>query len=150
MIEIKYNALSRSKTIDLKNLIGRRVIAKSGDEIGKIKSLHINPFSLKVEGITVNKGLVENDYIGKDYIKSINQEGAVLKITPLTEYLDKEVIDAAGKKIGSVKEIKRSKKTNNIVSILVYRGILKQDLIIPKRLISSINDKVALKSNVAL
>jgi len=150
MIEIKSSgSLKRDETLDLKSIIGRKVLTKKGEKIGKIQAVHINPSDFKLEGITVDKpGLVENDYIGRNYIQAINQEGAFLKITPLSEYLDKKVFDARGRKIGKVKEIKRSRKTNKIITLVVGRGLLKGDLIVPSKMIGSINDAIVLKYNI--
>ncbi len=150
MIEIRKTAKPMEKTADTKEIIGQKVIAKDGGEIGKIYSVRLDPGKKEIEGIIANKGLFASDYyIGKDYIDRLNEEGAVLNIKPVEEFVDKEIFDSAGSKVGKVKEVKRVNSTNDLFAVIVNVGVGKDDLIIHENMVEEIGDNVLLNKPIA-
>ncbi len=143
---IKNQSKSLDKTVEVSRVIGKDVISKDGRKLGTIDAIHIHPTNLTVEGIRVKKGMFEtDDYIGREYIQSLTQSGAVLKILPIKEMMGLEVFDINGKKIGKIKSIERSKKTNVIVSFSVERGFRKDDATFSGKDIKEVGRGVILK-----
>jgi sporulation protein YlmC with PRC-barrel domain len=118
----KRNTLPFKDTVELSDVVGKKVLTKEGKDIGKVKSVHMHPRELTIEGIVVDPGFFDAyQFIGAGYIGSITDEGIVLNINPVTEYVGVKVFDYTGKEIGKVKEVNRSKQTNTLLSILVDR-----------------------------
>jgi sporulation protein YlmC with PRC-barrel domain len=135
--------------VEIKNVIGKKVLTKDGKNIGKIRSVRINPNKLSIEGIEVDTGLFKVDkYIGKNYIKTITEQGAILKITPIEEIIGLQVFDSTGKSIGEIKQIKRSKKTNKLLSITVYSDLYKDNIVIDAHYISNCGNSCILKEPI--
>jgi len=149
MYEIKYKTDTLRNSIPAGDILKKKVIARNGKKVGEIGGIYIHPKRLTVEGIKVKKGILEvGDFIGKGYIQSLNHEGAMLKITPVRELLHMLVYDSAGKKIGKVKDVKRSNKTNNISSVVIDRGLLKDDAIVLGSSIREISKNMTLKVQI--
>jgi sporulation protein YlmC with PRC-barrel domain len=126
------------------------VLAKDGSQIGRIFQIRTDPKDLSVQGIIANKGIFADDYyIGKDYIDRLNDEGAVLNIVPVQEFVGKKIFDYDGKKIGTVKRVKRKDKTNDMFALVADRGINKEDLIISENVIREIGENVLLKKTAS-
>ena len=145
MENIKYHTLPFRDTIEVSEVVGRKVLTKDGKKIGKVTSVHINPKKLTIEGIVINPGFFDAyQYIGANYIDSITGEGVVLNILPVTEYVGIKVFDYTGKEIGKVKEVNRSKQTNTLLSILVDRSG-KEDVLIRADYIAAAGENIVLK-----
>ncbi len=148
MAEIRYRSKPIEQTIDIRKALGEKDIARNGKRIGEILSIHIDPVAMTIEGIKVKKGLFSKDYIGRNYIRYIGEDGAILKTTPVTEYLGMPVFNSLGKKIGSVEQVIRTKKTNTMEAIIVDRGAFLRSLRIPKKNIAKITDKIILNKRI--
>lgn len=149
MNQIKNTSLKKEDTQKVNNIVGQKVVDDKGNEIGKIKSVHIDPENLTVEGITIANGVFqEKSYVGKGYICNLSNQGAVLCDTPLTEVIGKKVMDSSGKDIGEVKSIYRARKTNSLYSITIDRGMSTNDLIVTDKVIDNIGEKVVLNEKI--
>jgi len=145
MESIKNNTLPFKDTIEVSEVLGKKVLTKDGKNIGKVKSVHIHPRDLTVEGIVIDPGFFDaNQYMGAEYISSITDEGVVLKIHPVTDYVGVKVFDFTGKEIGKVKEVNRSKQTNTLYSILVSREG-KEDVLIRADYIAAAGKNIVLR-----
>jgi len=145
MENIKHNTLPFRDTTDVNDVVGRKVLTKSGKKIGKVKSVHVHPKNLTMEGIVIDPGFFDAyQFIGASYIGSITDEGIVLNINPVTEYVGLKVFDFTGKEIGKVKEVYRSKQSNTLLSLLVERSG-KEDLIIRADYIAAAGKNIVLK-----
>jgi sporulation protein YlmC with PRC-barrel domain len=145
MESIKGNTLPFRDTIELSGIVGRKVLTKDGKKIGTVKSVHIHPRELTIEGILIDPGFFDAyQFIGAGYIGSITDEGIVLNIIPVTEYVGVKVFDFRGKEIGKVKEVNRSKQTNTLLSILVDRNG-KEDVIIRADYIAAAGKNIVLR-----
>jgi len=126
MKETKHKSLPLDEAPDIKEVIGKKVLTNDGKNIGKIRTIRIDPKDLTIEGIEVDTGLFKVDkYIDKNYIKTLTTNGAILKITPIEDVVGLTVYDSTGKSVGQVKSIKRSKKSNRLLSITMVSDLYK-------------------------
>jgi sporulation protein YlmC with PRC-barrel domain len=145
MENIKHHTLPFRDTIEVSEVVGKKVLTKDGKKIGKVHSVHINPTELTVEGIVLDPGFFDvNQYIGANYVSSITNEGVVLNIHPVTEYVGLKVFDFTGKEIGKVKEVNRSQQSNTLLSILVDRSG-EEDVLIRADYIATAGENIVLK-----
>src|SRR3989344_8167251 len=123
MAVIRAKDVELENAIDASSVLGAKVVSKGGSVLGTVSALWIHPSELRIEGISVAKGFFrEGDYVGRNYLESVNRDGAMLKINPVTEFVGHEVFDPDGKRVGKVKSVERANDSNNIVSIVVSRG----------------------------
>ncbi len=149
MKETKHKSLSLNEAPDVRDIIGKKVLTKDGKNIGKIRTIRIDPKDLTIEGIEVDTGLFRIDqYFGKNYIKTITEQGAILKITPVDDIVGHTVYDSTGKSVGEIKGIKRSKKTNKLLSITMYSDLYKEDVTIDSDYIASCGESCILKESI--
>lgn len=149
MKEIKHKSLALNKTVEIKDIFGKKVLTNDGKNIGKIRSIRIHPTKLTIEGIEVDAGLFKIDkYIGKNYIKTLTEQGAILKIAPIDDIVGLKVFDATGKLVGEIKSIKTSKKTNKLLSITLYSDLFKDNITIESEYIATCGDSCILKEPI--
>ena len=55
--EIKHKSLSLEKSKDIRDVLGKKVLTKDGKNIGKIRTIRIDPRDLTIEGIEVDTGI---------------------------------------------------------------------------------------------
>ena len=147
--EIKHKSLSLDKSKDIRDVLGKKVLTKDGKNIGKIRTIRIHPKDLTIEGIEVDTGIFKIDqYFGKNYIKTITEQGAILKITPVDDIVGHIVYDSTGKRVGEIKSIKRSKKTNRLLSITIYSDIYKGEITVDADYIASCGVSCILKEPI--
>ncbi len=149
MKEIKHKSLSLSEAQDIRDVLGKKVLTKDGKNIGKIRTIRIDPKDLTIEGIEVDTGIFKIDqYFGKNYIKTITEQGAILKITPVDDIVGHTVYDSTGKSVGEIKSIKRSKKTNRLLSITMYSDLYKDNLTVDADYIANCGESCILKEPI--
>ncbi len=149
MKETKHKSLSLSEAPDIKDVLGKKVLTKDGKNIGKIRTIRIDPKDLTIEGVEVDTGLFKIDqYFGKNYIKTITEQGAILKINPVDDIVGHTVFDSTGKSVGEIKSIKRSKKTNRLLSITMYSDLYKDNVTVDADYIASCGDGCILKEPI--
>ena len=72
----------------------------------------------------------------------------MLKIDPVDEIIGHEVFDSTGKSIGEIKSVKRSKKTNKLLQIIVYSDLYNDDIEIDSHYIENCGDSCILKEPI--
>jgi sporulation protein YlmC with PRC-barrel domain len=150
MEQIKHKTLPFEKTLNMQLLIGLKVLSKDGNKIGKIKSIHLHPEDLTVEGIIIDPGWFEADhYVGGSYIEKITEDSIILSMIPVTEYIGLMVHDSDGIKIGKIKAVNRTNNTNKLLSISIDSDHHDEDLIISSDYISAIGHSVMLKEKLS-
>jgi sporulation protein YlmC with PRC-barrel domain len=150
MEQIKHKTLPFEKTVDMYDLIGKKVLSNDGTKIGKVKSFHLHPKDLTVEGIKVDPGWFEADhYIGGNYVEKITKDAIILSMMPVTEYVGLLVHDSDGKEIGKISAVNRSNKTNKLLSITVDSKHHDEDINISSDYISAIGNSVMLKEKLS-
>jgi len=131
--------------IKVHELNGKKVMGLNGKEVGKITEVRLDPESLNLDGIEMDRGFFGLDtFIGRAYIGSLSTEGAVLNMTPATDYKGLAVFDSAGQKVGTVKEVRTEGSSNNITAIVVGAGIFKNDAVFSKSDVKSVGKSILL------
>ena len=140
------NELKPENTIDASDLLGKKVLSKSGHVIGRIHQIRINQKNFGIEGITVKRGFSRKIYIGYGYIYSISDKAVILNIELSLLLKSKVVVDYHGKILGKVKEIIRKGDKNDIDKIIVQK-FLRKDMEVPIHSIKTISKSIILKES---
>ena len=147
MEEIRQTNKSYDSGIKVHDLKGKKVMALNGKEVGKITEIRLDPKSFNLDGIEMDRGFFGIDtFIGRNYIESMSTEGAVLNMTPVTDYKGLHVLDSTGRDIGKIKEIRADGRTNNISAIVVGTGLLNNDVIFSKSDVKSVGESIMLNT----
>ena len=109
------------KHYHLSTVIGKKVIAYSGELIGRVKEIAYD--MNRVVGIYVMGGTKYGRLlIGMEYIDQFHEDSVLLKINPVSTLIGKVVFDKDGKRVGRVKKIVRTSTANNFKEIIVKRN----------------------------
>lgn len=147
MQEIRQINKAHNSGIKVNELKGKKVMALNGKEVGKIIELRLDPKSLSLDGIEMDRGFFGIDtFIGRNYITSLSAEGAVLNMTPVVDYKGLHVLDSTGKEVGKVKEVRTEGQTNNISAIVVGTGMLNNDVVFSKSDVKSVGESIMLNT----
>lgn len=131
MEEIIKDKSLMDRTRSVKDILGVRVLSKSGENIGVVKDVRYGLRSMGIKGILTKHPFKGFLYIGSGYIEIISDESIILSIDPATLLIDKRVITHQGKVIGKVKKVDRVRNTNAISKIHVKRFLHKAFVIKP-------------------
>ncbi len=145
MDKITKNEKQFEESLDLREIIGVKVISKSGIIIGKVKKIKLDSEKMKVMGVVVKRSHFSKVYFGEDYFRRLSNEAIMLNIDPYFLIIGKEIVSSEGKKIGKVVSIKRKRSTNEITSI-IGRSLIKGSYEIPISQVSQIGHTIILKS----
>lgn len=127
----------------LGDLIGKKIIAKNGEFVGKVSDVAIKDYDVKGIFCRTPHGRV---YIDKANFEVFSTNAIVLKIDPVTLLKGKLVFDSTGRKVGTVKKINRDDTTNKFKSIEVKGKIYKRKAIIKASQIATMQKNIILKS----
>ena len=145
MDEIREINKSYNSGLKVNELEGKKVVGADGKEVGKIIQIRLDRDSLNFDGIEMDRGFFGHDtFIGKDYIESMGNQGAVLNMNPAKDYKGLHVMDLNGFEVGKVKEIRTDSHTNNISAIVVGTGMMSNDAIFSKADIESVGKNILL------
>ncbi|MBS3061719.1 MAG: PRC-barrel domain-containing protein [Candidatus Diapherotrites archaeon] len=140
-------AITREKDAGIKanDLKGTKVRAANGKEIGHVIGVRLDVNTFNLDGIEVDRGFFGKDtFIGRKYITSLSKEGAVLNMSPVSDYKGLKVFDSSGKEIGTVKEVRTNEQTNDISAIVVGTGFLKNDAVFSKSDVEEVGESIML------
>ncbi len=126
-------------------LLGKRVLSKSGDVIGRVVQLRIDTNKRTLEGVVVRKGFIRTMYVCMSYVTRITEQALMLGIDPAALFLGRSAVSADGKKFGTVIALERVNETNEVVSVTVRRYFV-QKITIPKEEFSRFGTSLILKS----
>lgn len=142
---ISHKNIELNKTLNIKKLIGKKVISKAGTIIGKIKHIHIHPEKYNLEAIHINRGFFKSPLIiSEKFINKMTHDALLLNIEPYYLLKNKKIITSDGETLGKAININRKSNTNEITSITM-RSFLKQDIEIPISNIKSQGHSIILK-----
>lgn len=127
----------------LVNLIGKKVIAKNGEVIGRVGDVAIKDYDIK--GVFCKSAAFGRVYIDKSHFEAFSTNAIVLKIDPVILLKGKLVFDSSGRKIGTVKDVNRDDTTNKFKSIEVRGKIYKRKVTIKASQIATMKKNVILK-----
>lgn len=112
-----------AETLDVKTVVGNRVLSKNGEVLGKVREVRMDPDGRTIQGIIV-KGiplLTRKLYIAEHYIGRITDKAVILRIDPISMYIGRAVVSADGKKVGKVISAERVKTSNELKYFEVRR-----------------------------
>lgn len=149
MQEIRQMNKEFDSGVRINEMKGKKVLALNGKEIGTIQEIRLDAKSMDLDGIEVDRGFFGKDtFIGKKYITSLSSEGAVLNMTPVSDYKGLKVFDSTGKEIGTVKEVRTEGETNTISAIVVGTGILSNDAVFSRSDVKGVGESIMLNITV--
>jgi sporulation protein YlmC with PRC-barrel domain len=112
-------------SVTAEDILGKDVIDASGMVVGVSERLYIDPKTLDIIGLSVDKGFLQKGFVvGKNYIKEVTTHAVLLTIRPSILLKGKIVLDKKGKKVGKVKAVELSNGTNTIAALIVSSGFL--------------------------
>ena len=79
MKEIKHKSLSLNESLDIRNALGKKVLTKDGKNIGKIRTIRIDPNDLTIEGIEVESCPSGSEQRRNDRIRLHPKRGAAFR-----------------------------------------------------------------------
>ncbi len=118
-----------SKMEGFRSYLGKTVISKSGDKVGKVYDLAFSKSSM--EGVIVARKL-SKFFIDKKFLNAVSDKTVMLSINPVVMLLGKHVFDADGKKLGKVSGLVRKGSTNNFDALVVKKNIYSKQFKVPK------------------
>ena len=127
------------------NLLGKRVLSKSGDVIGRVTQLRVNTDKRTLEGVVVRRKIFRKLYICMSYVTRITEKAMMLGIDPSALFKGRAVVSSDGKKFGTVKELERKQESNEVTRVIVRRHLYKE-LAIPKEDFSRFGTSLILKN----
>ena len=113
----------------VKHYLGKNIVSKSGDIVGKVKDVIIGNYEL--EGIIFDKNFLTT-FVDKRFIKEISNS-VMLSIDPVTSLKGKYVFDANGKKLGKIIRINRKGTSNSFTELIVKKRAYSKKIEIPKK-----------------
>lgn len=122
--QISSESYNLEQEFKLKVIIGKRVIANDGQELGKVKDVVIRNFG--VVGIIYSKFLGSIFFVDRSHIYSLTPEAVILKIKPFTSLQGLEVLDKNGRNLGKIKKITREDTSNKLKDFTVKVGFFKK------------------------
>ena len=134
------------KTINLKKLIGKKVISKGGVIIGKVCQIRINPYHLNLEGILIKRGFLRKPiYLGRSYFSHLSLDAIILNEELSLFIKGKYVFTSEGERVGKVSKVVRKGNSNELQN-LVIKSLFTREISIPNSEIKHIGKSVVLKS----
>ena len=113
------------ETIDLSNLISRKVISAKGFVVGKVKRVRLNN-KLVLEGVFVSRGLYKKSlFIGASYFDKLSEKAIILKIDPFVLLKGFKIITNDGEFVGKIKDFIRKNNSNDLSGIVVKKRFWK-------------------------
>jgi len=149
MTRKKLKAIS-SKNVDISKLdsfrswVGKKVISKSGDIIGKVQDFRFTKNT--IAGIIVMKRF-SRIFIGNEFINGVSNEAVVLSIDPVTMLVGKKAFDVDGKEMGKVVKLIRKGDSNTFEGLIVKAKIYSKGIKIPKNDVDISKKSIILKKS---
>jgi len=125
--------------ITSEEVLGKDVIDTNGVYLGVSDKFYLDPKTMRVLGISVDKGFLRKGFvISTNYITEVAKHAVFLNIGPSTLLKGKLVFGINGTKIGSVASVELAQDTNTVAAIIIKTGFLgMKRLRIPKEYIKS-------------
>lgn len=134
------------QTINLRKIIGSKVLTERGVPIGRVIQLRIAPNMKNIEGVLVKRGFFGSSvFFGASYLDKLTPEGVILNIEPVILLKGRKVVTYDGEVIGSIREIVRFGGTNDIKALVVH-SFLRGTFNIPVAEIKSLGKSIILKN----
>jgi len=149
MQEIKQMNKEFNSGVKMQALLGKKVRDSSGKEVGSVTEIRLDPKTLDLDGIEMDRGFFGTyTFIGRKYISDLSEEGVALNMDIVADYKGLKVIDSRGKAVGTVKEVQTDGSTNNLSAIVVGAGLLKHDMVFPRSDVKGVGKSIMLNVKV--
>ena len=136
-----------AETINLRKIIGAKVLTEGGLSICRILQVRIDTDAKTLEGILIKRGLFKGTlFLGSAFFDKLSPEGIILNIEPVILLRGRKVVAYDGEVVGVVKEITRYGKTNAIKSLTVH-SFSRGNFVVPSTEIKSLGKSVILKNS---
>ncbi|HLC60341.1 MAG TPA: PRC-barrel domain-containing protein [Candidatus Nanoarchaeia archaeon] len=125
--------------ITSEDVLGKDVIDSNGVYIGVSDKFYLDPRTMQVLGISVDKGFLRKGFvISTNYITEVAKHAVFLNIGPSTLLKGRLVFGLNGAKIGTVASVELAQDTNAVAAIVVKTGFLGMRRVrVPKEYIKS-------------
>lgn len=133
--------------ISAEDVLGKDVIDPRGTFIGVTDKLLLNPKTIEVLGISVDKGFLKKGLIiGVGHIHQVTPHAILLKTTPASQIRGMQVFCSDGSKAGVVEAVVLKENSNSIVHLEVRTGTFGHTIKIPPTAIEYIESNVMLNT----
>lgn len=133
------------KTIALHQVLGKRVLSRSGKVFGRVREIRVSDDGLSIEGALVSRGLFQKDvFVGRGYFDRLTVDSLVLKIDPFLTLRGLKVVSSEGEVLGKVVDFVRGNNTNDLDS-LVVKSFMRGTFSVPVSAIKSVGYSLILK-----
>ena len=112
-----------------RSYIGKDVISKSGERIGRVYDMVFTGGT--VAGIIIMRRLSKM-FIDREFLRGVSAKAVTLSIDPVTMILGKQVFDADGKKLGKVAKLIRKGNSNALSAIIVKKRLYSKGIKVPR------------------
>ncbi len=132
--------------ITSEDVLGKDVIDKDGFVIGVTSKIYIDPQSMAVIGVMIDKGFLRSGLVvGADLISDITDHAVFLSFRPAFRLTGMHVFDCDGELVGVVRFVSLDSTQTKVISLEVRRpGLLGKTLLISGSAVSLIEDNVLL------
>lgn len=121
MEEVVEKTKQFEQTMNLRKLIGVKVLTEGGFQIGRVLQIRISPEAKTIEGILIRRGLFKEPlFLGSTFFDKLSNEAVVLNTEPAILLKGRKVVTYDGEVIGTIKEVVRVNNTNTIKGLVVY------------------------------
>ncbi len=133
--------------ITSEDVLGKDVIDPRGTFIGVTDKLLLNPQTMEVLGISVDKGFLKKGLvIGSGHIKEVTPHAVLLATTPASQIKGMSVFCSEGTRQGIVQEVQLEENSNKILFLLIRTGTFGHEIKIPAGAIEYIESNVMLNT----
>ena len=131
--------------ITSEDLLGKDVLDKDGVLVGVTNKLYVDPESIEVLGISIDKGFLRSGLlIGAEHIEQVTPHAVFLRIRPAFRLKGMHVFDKDGARVGAVTAVSLTDDYSQISSIQVKPSRFSKPVEIPGSAIESVEDNVLL------
>jgi len=124
--------------ITSEDVLGKDVIDSDGVFIGVSDKFYIDPKTMIILGISVDKGFLRKGFIiSTQYIREVSTHAVFLNMRPSTLHKGKIVFGKNGARIGKIKHVELAQDTNAIDAIIVKDGLFGKRIRITNNYIAS-------------
>ncbi len=132
--------------ITSEDVLGKDVFDSEGVLLGVSDKFYLHPKSLKVLGLSIDKGFLRSGLIiSTDHVREVSTHAVFLNAQLATRVRGMQVFDSDGARVGKVKGIELVDDTNQIDAVFIKTGLFHNGkLRIPRRHIKSTEKNVLL------
>ncbi|MFT4249772.1 MAG: PRC-barrel domain-containing protein [Candidatus Woesearchaeota archaeon] len=146
MIEVfRKEAAVFAQTKKAHDLLGKRVLTKSGLVLGRVCEVRLDDSHRSLEGVLVRRRPWQSKvYVSHEFVSRLTDKAVILRVDPVIVFRGRSVVSKDGKRFGRVVDVVREQETNDLVSFIVRRRLLFMREV-PVSAVASMNSAIILK-----